>query len=200
MDAPSIKGTAFASAVADLEAVLEAGRLSREQLEARLQPEDLHILESKVLPGEWYPIDSYGRIIDLLGDVEAGGSVRYHVQRGRRAAERLLQSGIYRQLDRARSRRSDVKNVEAASQLIEVMLTVGRSLYNFGSWELLSDEPDDRTLAFEIRDAAALPESARYTIQGFVEWAAERIGGDRGVRVESRRVRRDCVRMEIRIL
>lgn len=191
MDRPAIKGTAFISAVTDLEALIEAGRLDRDQLEARLRPEDLAILETKVLPGDWYPIDSYGRIIDLLGEVEGGGAA-YHVQRGRRAAERLLKSGIYRQLDRAMERREEADR----ESLIGIMLTVGRTLYNFGSWELLRDQTTESRLRFELRQMAALPENARLTIQGFVEWAAQHITGAQS-RVESRRVTPDRVEFDI---
>lgn len=191
MDRPSIKGTAFVSAVGDLQELLDKGRLSREQLETRLRPEDVEILDSKILPGDWYPIESYGRILDLLGEV-AGGGVPYHVQRGRSAAERLLRSGIYRQLDKAIEQRSE----KDKASLISIMLTVGRTLYNFGAWEILRDQATDQLLRFELRQMAALPENARVTIQGFVEWAAENIVGGR-IRVESRRVTADRILFDI---
>jgi hypothetical protein len=191
VERPSIKGTAFISAVTDLQALVEAGRIRPEQLEARLQSQDLAILEAKILPGDWYPIDSYGRIIDLLGEIEGGGAA-YHIQRGRRAAERLLHSGIYRQLDRAMEQRQE----RDKTSLIAIMLTVGRSLYNFGSWELLRDQSNERTLRFELRQMQALPENARLTIQGFVEWAAQHLGSERS-RVESRRVTPDRILFDI---
>ena len=193
MNRPAIKGTAFVSAAGDLDELVQTGRLTRAQIEARLRPEDLEILAGKVLPGDWYPIDSYGRILDLLGEVDGGGPP-YHVQRGRRAAERLLRNGIYRQLDRAIEKRAE----QSGASVIGIMLTVGRSLYNFGSWELLRDQSTDRHLRFEIRDVAALPENARLTVQGFVEWAAENIVGSHA-RVESRRSRLDTVVVDIHL-
>lgn len=191
---PSIKGTAFASAVEDLRALLEAGRLSRGQLEARLGAEDLALVEGKILPGDWYPIDAYGRILDLLAAVEGGGTA-YHVGRGRRAAERLLSSGIYRQLDHAKRLQSEARDPGA---LIGIMLTVGRSLYNFGSWELVRSEPHEPLIRFEIRDVAALPENARYTVQGFVEWAAQAIVGPQAS-ATSHRPALDRVRVDIQV-
>jgi hypothetical protein len=191
LERPSIKGTAFVSAVGDLQELLDTGRLTRAQLETRLRPEDVEILDSKILPGEWYPIDSYGRILDLLGDV-CGGGAPYHLQRGRKAAERLLRSGIYRQLDRAIEQRSE----KDKASLISIMLTVGRTLYNFGAWEILRDQTSDRVLRFELRQMAALPENARVTIQGFVEWAAENIVGGK-IRVESRRMSADRILFDI---
>lgn len=191
MQRPAIKGTAFVSAVADLEELLQSGRLARAQMEARLRPEDLEILAGKVLPGDWYPIDSYGRILDLLGEIDGGGA-RYHVRRGRRAAERLLRSGIYRQLDRAIEKRTE----KDGAALVGIMLTVGRTLYNFGSWEVIRDQSTSHKLRFEIRDVAALPENARLAIQGFVEWAVEHIVGG-NTRVDSRRARLDVVVVDI---
>lgn len=193
MDRPSIKGTAFVSATSDLHELLEAGRLTREQLETRLRPEDVEILDSKILPGDWYPIDSYGRILDLLGEVSGGGA-QYHVERGRKAAERLLRSGIYRQLDKAIERRSE----KDKASLISIMLTVGRTLYNFGAWELVRDGSSDNLLRFELQQMAALPENARITIQGFVEWATENIAGGR-TRVESRRISADRIVFDIHL-
>jgi hypothetical protein len=193
VERPSIKGTAFVSAVTDLQELLDSGRLRREQLELRLRREDLEILDSKILPGDWYPIDSYGRIIDLMGEVDGGGA-DYHLQRGRRAAERLLKSGIYRQLDRAVEQRAE----KDRASLIGIMLTVGRTLYNFGSWEILRDQSSDRVLRFELRQMGALPENARITIQGFVEWAADHIL-DRRTRVDSRRAQGERILFDIHI-
>jgi hypothetical protein len=191
VERPSIKGTAFVSAVSDLQELLDGGRLTRDQLETRLRPEDVEILDSKILPGDWYPIDSYGRILDLLEGV-CGGGAPYHIQRGRKAAERLLRSGIYRQLDKAIEQRSE----KSKASLISIMLTVGRTLYNFGAWEILRDEAGDGVLRFELRGMAALPENARVTIQGFVEWAAEHIVGGK-VRVESCRASADRILFDI---
>ena len=190
---PSIKGTAFASAVEDLRALVESGRLRREQLEARLSPDDLAHVDGKVLPGDWYPIDAYGRILEVLGEV-CGGGVSYHVGRGRLAAKRLLESGIYRQLDRARRMQSE----SDPGTLVNVMLTVGRTLYNFGVWERVDVAGEPGLLRFEIRDVAALPENARHTVQGFVAWAAENLVGPKA-RVESRRPAMDRVQFDIHL-
>jgi hypothetical protein len=193
LERPSIKGTAFISAVTDLREMMDSGRLRREQLEVRLRPEDVEIIDSKILPGDWYPIDSYGRILDLLGEVDGGGAA-FHIRRGRRTAERLLKSGIYRQLDRAVEKREE----KDRASLIAIMLTVGRTLYNFGSWEILREQSSDRVLRFELRQMGALPENARITIQGFVEWAAEHIL-QRRTRVESRRAHGDRILFDIHI-
>ena len=45
MAAPSIKGTAFQTVAMDLTSLVRVGRISREALEVRLEPEDLRVLE-----------------------------------------------------------------------------------------------------------------------------------------------------------
>jgi hypothetical protein len=192
---PCIKGTALASAVGDLLEFVERGRLTREQMEVRLRPEDLEIVDAKILPGDWYPIASYGRILDLLGSVSGGGAA-YHLQRGRRTAERLFASGIYKQLDRAVEQKQKAEADESA--LIAIMLTVGRTLYNFGAWEMVRDTGSRRRLRFELRQMEALPENARITIQGFVEWAAEHIVG-KNVAVDSKRTHPDRIQFDLKL-
>lgn len=169
MQRPGVKGTALDSALTDLRAALDAGRIDEGELEARLELEDLRILDAKILPSAWYPVETYARILEALGELEGGGRAEYHVERGRRAAERLLRSGIYRQLERAE------RMVERCSPraVVSVLLTVGRALFSFGTWRVVSE--NDREVRYEIAGAAAFPEPARYTIQGFTDWAARSV-------------------------
>jgi hypothetical protein len=88
MTVPSIKGTAFQSVVDDVHRLLAAKRLSREELEARLTGEDLEILDAKVNPTAWYPIDTYERTVDLLARKQAPlRTQEYLTERGALAAE-----------------------------------------------------------------------------------------------------------------
>lgn len=193
VERPAVKGTALESAATDLRGLVEGGHLSREALEARLELEDLRILDGKLLPSEWYPIETYARILDLLSEVEGEGRPEYHVERGRRAAERLLRSGIYRQLDRAE------RMVDHFSHgaVVSILLTVGRALFNFGDWRVVSDE--EREVRYEIAEADAFPEAARHTIQGFTEWAARHLVGA-NARVASHRPAPDRVEFRIEIV
>ena len=173
---PSIKGTGFGSAVADVEAALENGKLTAARLEERLQPEDLKLLEGKVLPGDWYPIESYGRLLDVLCDAVGGGSPAYHVSRGRLAAERLTSSGIYRQLDKAQSLK-DNPNAGWRDDAGRVMLTMSGALFNFMEWKFELDPDRDGEFTVTLTGAEAFPEAGRHTIQGVIEYATEAITG-----------------------
>lgn len=192
MQRPAVKGTALESAATDLRDLLDRGVLEREAVEARLELEDLRALDRKILPSDWYPIETYARILDLLGEVEGGGRPEYHVERGRRAAERLLRSGIYRQLDRAERMHGRFP----PGAVVGVLLTVGRALFSFGEWRVLSESREE--VRYEIADAAAFPEAARYTIQGFTEWAAHHVVGA-DARVTSRRPAADRAEFVIRL-
>jgi hypothetical protein len=166
---PSIKGTAFQSVVDDIQSLLDAGRLSREELEARLTGEDLEILDGKVNPTTWSPIDTYKRAVEVLARKEAPlRTEEYLVERGVKAAERLSALGIYSQLE-ATSEHMGVR-------VGKVIVTISRAIYNFTCFHY---EPGDDGVSFSIRveDAAAFPEAARFATQGFVEYVASRAAG-----------------------
>src|SRR5690606_2118166 len=96
--AMGVKGSAIESVVADVNRLVEEGRLAREALAARLPAEDLQLLETKIVPALWYSYGSYGRLMELLFEIEGRRSTEYLVERGRRAGERVRAMGIYAQL------------------------------------------------------------------------------------------------------
>ncbi len=168
MAVPSIKGTAFQSVHDDVLRLLAEGRVARAALEARLEAPDLAVLEEKVSPGSWYPIDGYARMVELLVDLEAGGRREaYLIERGERAAARLAALGIYQQLELSMDRVGMAVGKLGAS--------LSGAIYNFTRWRYESDQPGDFTIFVE--EAAAFPEVSRFATQGFIAYMAERIGG-----------------------
>ena len=97
----AIKGSALIALIEDVAHCVEQGRVSAETLEVRLEPEDVALLEEKVSPVKWYPIDQYRRLTDLLFELTGEGRdfETYMKARGAAAAERLIRSGLYQQLD-----------------------------------------------------------------------------------------------------
>jgi hypothetical protein len=169
-DQPSIKGTAFQGAAEDLMALLESGRLDRDCLEVSLEPADLALLDEKVSAASWYPIGTYVRIVELLAAVEGGRDREaYLVQRGARAAERLAATGLYKQLEATRETWGD--------RVGNIMVSMARAIYNFTTWSFRFDR-ETRGFTIEIEDAAAFPEIARLTAQGFVQAVADRTALD----------------------
>jgi hypothetical protein len=91
MAAPSIKGTAFQAVAMDLAKWVRDGRITRESVEARLEADDLRVLDDKILPGLWYPLACYRRMTELLWEIEGNRDPDYLLARGARAAERLFE-------------------------------------------------------------------------------------------------------------
>jgi hypothetical protein len=181
---PSIKGTAFQAVPQDLLGLVESGGLSREELETRLEALDLELLEAKIQPASWYPIATYARMVELLADCGAPNErERYCVERGRRAAQRLADAGIYQQLH--------ASSEQLGARIGHFSITLGQQMYSFGRWRY---EPGREVGGFgiELEDVADLPEVARWATQGFIELAASRIAGF-PMRVESERAQRDRV-------
>ena len=96
---PSIKGTAFTKVVEDVAKLLATHALSRSEAQRWLQPDDFAVLEREVQAARWYDIRVYERMSKLLLDVEGHGDTSYLRERGRQTAKRLLQAGVYAQLE-----------------------------------------------------------------------------------------------------
>jgi hypothetical protein len=200
MNTPSIKGTAFQAVVEDLRRLLEAGRISRGALEARLEAEDLRILDTKISAALWYPLASYARLSEILVEIEGGGRPGYVVERGARAAERLFAAGLYLQLERGEvigaKKRARGEGWTATEG--NLVTSLAGAIFNVSRWRFEIDPSDDRLHRIEVCDAEALPEVSRLAAQGFVEYTASRLSGT-PIRVESERVGRDRIVFRLRL-
>jgi hypothetical protein len=167
---PSIKGTAFLSAHADVNALLARGALTRQELEVALEAEDLRLLERKVQPADWYPMESYRRLLRVLCDKEAGGDEQaYLIARGQRAGQRIAATGIYQQLD---------TNPELlGTRTGRIVITVAGLIYNFTSWHFERAGASIGHFSIRVEQAEHFPEAARFTTQGFIEYVSGRIMG-----------------------
>lgn len=171
MSIPSIKGTAFLSAHADVNALLARGAVTRQELEAALEAEDLRLLDRKVQPADWYPIESYRRLLRVLCDKESGGDEQaYLIARGERAGERIAATGIYQQLD---------TNAELlGTRTGRIVITIAGLIYNFTSWHFERAGSSIGHFSIRVEQAEAFPEAARFTTQGFIQYVSARIVGN----------------------
>jgi hypothetical protein len=172
MSVPSIKGTAYNSVHDDLHRMLDDGRVSEEELEARLSRAELELFESKVLATKWYPIETYRKLLALVAEKEAKGAVaEYLEERGWRAAERLQQAGIYRQLGA-----DEGAGKSWGARVSNLVTKISGLLYNFSRWSV--DEPENGTVIHvTVDEAKDFADECRYTAQGFVKFAATLIAG-----------------------
>jgi hypothetical protein len=158
-----IKGSAIESLVAEVNRLLLEGQIRQDELEAKLQPEDLEILGQRVQAALWYPLGTYERLTQLMLQLEGRGEIEYVVERGRKAAARLRDSGIYAQLTSDRNKLGD--------RLGRIMVTLGPAMYHDTQWSFHFEHPRSLTnFRIETRVPSAFPELARFAAQGFIEY------------------------------
>lgn len=179
MATPSIKATGFQSAADDLKKLVETGRLSREEVEARLRADDFRYLDKQLAATTWVPIDVYKRVVDILVELEAGAmrpEVYLH-NRGARAAERLHKVGIYRQFE--------ASTETWGNRVGKIATTMATVLWNFTKWSFeMGSERGVFTIT--VDEALDFPDVARYTAQGYIEYTSRVVAGG-SVRVTSER-------------
>jgi hypothetical protein len=170
---PSIKGSVFCAAVEDIRKLLAARKLKQEELTRWLKPKDLTYLESSVQPFEWYDIRSYARMGGLLRDVEGRGSNDYLKQRGAKNAKRLLEAGLYGQLEYTKStsfaRESDKQaRSEAFRRDLRRLITLQASILNFARMEVKSDPEHPLRWMMETLQAKEYPEVLCWSTEGLI--------------------------------
>ena len=179
MSVPSIKGTAFQSVTLDLNRLVQSGRLDRDALEARLEASDLALLNEKVLPATWYPLESYRRMTELLWEIEGNKDPAYLTARGQRAAERLFEAGLYQQMQRGEAIGAEKRERgEAWSEFDgNLMTSLAGAIFNVSRWRYRRHPEDPYVNRIEVTGAKDLPEVSRFAAQGFIEYMSSRMTG-----------------------
>ncbi len=174
---PSVKGTVISSAVADVLSLIAVSRIRDTDREKYLISEDEELLESIITPVGWYSMASFGRLMELLAHIEAGGSSQdYFVERGTRAAERLLGSTYHH---------FDAEPGTWGRRVGETLMNLGQLVYNFTEWTFHEPEPGNYEVRVECSEGFHDP--ARYTSQGFLDYFASRASG------KTIKTRSDCM-------
>jgi len=192
MDLPSIRGGSFFSAHADLNGLLAAGRVTREELAAELTIADLDLLKRTVSLAGWYPIDSYGRVLNVLARLESDGDEQaYLIGRGEDTAKRLHDAGNLPQFE---------ANIEIWGQQVgNLMVSLAGTIFNFSAWSIRNTQwdmdGDEKHCEFviDVTDAAEIPEPVRFTIQGFATYMICQGTKDLTCNVTSRRLAPDHI-------
>ena len=184
-EVPSIKGTVFSHCVEKLLKLISAGKTSWDELPHHLEPEDIEILQGPIHATQWYDIRIYERILLLNRDVSGDGSNELLLRWGAKSAERLIEAGIYQQLDYAKR----AERVESRNSLVrqsKLIATVTNSLYNFLEIDV---RVANDVLEIVYANATLLSEALRYTTEGTMNeinrwqgasrrWASERVAPD----------------------
>jgi hypothetical protein len=192
--ASSIKGSVFAVVIEDVCKLVARGGLSVDELTRWLKPQDVDLLEQEIVLSEWYSIAIYTRMNELLRDVEGGGSNEYLRERGRRTARRLLESGLYQQLEylhrtelgKATEQRT---RFEAFGRDLRLLTTLSGSILNFSRWKSKPDPEETGRYVIEVSETRDFPEVLCWRSDGLINematqhgepdlWRWERVAGD----------------------
>ena len=188
MSAGLIKGAAVEPILNLTHELLDSGRISRDQLELRLEASDLGLLDSKVEPTLWYPIASAERIELFVAEVLGRDVEEMMREIGGAAARRILvQAGIRTFIEGARKH---------GERMGHILAGLGALVVDFGEWRFEGDIFSEfRVQATEVE---ALPDTTRYATEGFIEVLAQELI-ERHATVSSQRPSRGHVVFEARV-
>lgn len=184
MPDPMIKGSIFGPVAAEIVRLRDEGRLSEEELAAALEAPDLGLLEEKHLEASWYPIPSYARFLDLLCRCEGAGDPAWYEERGAVSARRLMDGGLYSQLDLLGEFDSDrllqdsaclERALAAYKSKLSLVVSMAGSIYNVGRWRITPDADHEERLCLEIQEAEDYTEGMVLAIQGFLNECAHSV-------------------------
>jgi hypothetical protein len=178
---PSIKGSVFAGVVEDVNKLLARGGLSRADAARWLEPSDFAHLEDEIAIARWYDIRAYTRMNELLREVEGAGSHEYLRERGRQTARRLLEGGLYAQLEylnRAAVARAtgSAARFEAFGRDLRLLTSMSASILNFSRWTSKPDDALPGRYRIEVSEADDFPEVLCWRSDGFVNEMATQHG------------------------
>lgn len=179
---PSVKGSVFVNTIEDVAKLLASGELSRAEAERWLEPTDLDLLDEQIFVSHWYDVRVYGRMNELLRDVVGRGSNEFLRERGRETARRLLEAGLYAQLQ-VLNRAAVAQHKDAAARFeafgrdLRLLSTLSGSIFNFTRWTPLPDAEHPGRHRIEVSDAREFPDVVCWRSDGFVNQMAS-VHGD----------------------
>jgi hypothetical protein len=160
---PCLKGATMQAAVRRLEAHRKSGKLSDEVLEAKLEPEDIEMLEQRIALTLWYPIDAYDRIMLLLREIEGGMGDDWWIQYGEASAAEILAFGPIQAM---------LKAARGFGPRAGIVLVRMSSLYfNFSKWRF--DGESLESFEVVVTGAAPMSEPCRLIVLGFLRHLAK---------------------------
>jgi len=190
----SVKGIFVAGAVASVRKAIRQGRVAREQVEIRLDGQDVPFLDEKVDVNLWYPVATLGHFLDVLADLQDGDREITLTNIGRAAADMAAQTGRYAQLDTSRKAGDSPTDVLRYGRLVTSVIT---AFYDFSRLSFGPDPSDGAAFQIDWFDVGDLPESNRFAAQGFIERIAHHASHD-DLAVTSRRPAPDHIVFTLR--
>ena len=174
--APAIKGSVFKGIVEHARQFCQASGIDAEALEKRVGADVAELIQGEIYVVEWYPIEHYGAVRQFLREAEGNGDPQYGMDSGGASARRMIDSGIYPQLDMfktlASEWRADASNstgelLDALERLVRPITLIYEGFYNFSHVDILRDPEHDDRLRFDYRDGNVMPYDGRLAVVGF---------------------------------
>jgi hypothetical protein len=159
---PSIKGAAIVGTVERLRTLLDSDALSRHEIETRLSPEALRLIEQDVEPSLWYPVKPVAEIGELLMHAIGADSYDFMVRIGEGTAERFQKEGIFKAFIDSAAKHGD--------RVGQVVVRISELGFSFGDWTFEGNMLDEFTVT--VRNAEPLPEPTRFSVLGFTQGLA----------------------------
>jgi hypothetical protein len=170
---PAVKGSLMLGAVVSVKRHRKQGRISAEQLAARLGGPALELVDQKIDIGRWYPVKLFTELLELDWEVGSSRDPAYMRRQGEQAANRLFDSGIYQQLSYA-ERAERVLSAKQLKRQAALITTINGTLYNFLRFEVrLALERGD-ALEIIYSNALLFSEALRYSTEGFMNQINQR--------------------------
>ncbi|HVP30075.1 MAG TPA: hypothetical protein VMW35_13060 [Myxococcota bacterium] len=159
---PSMKGAFLQGVVADVQKLVERGAVPPAELEARLSAAERKLLAAPLIGALWYPVEAWVHMIELLRDLEGGADPRrYLVERGARAAARIIELGIFRH-------QIEAFQGERLARIGQIIATLAANIFNFGKWAFV-DADGTKAPRIVISEASRFPKEAQPLFEGFIE-------------------------------
>ena len=195
-EVPSMKGSLISELSADVRKLIAGGKVPKAEVERRLTPEDLAILNSEIVVSRWYDVQFYARCSRLVRDILGRGSNEYLSKRGADRGKALIDAGLYQQLDYANRAKvqqgmTPEERFKNFGRDLKLLVTLSRSLLNFTQWSTIVDPAHSDRYLIVVDDAGAYPDELAWATEGLIDsisaihgmgnrmWRHHRIGKDR---------------------
>lgn len=174
MTVPSMKGSLTNELAEDLRKLIADGKVSRAEVERRLTPEDLAILDSEIVFAGWYDVQFYARCAELLRDTVGEGRNEYLFERGVARGRQLIEAGLYQQMEYATrtqvmSEMDPEARFRAYGRDLRLFVTLSRSLLSFTTWSVTVDPEYADRYVIVVEEAADYPNALVWATEGLIE-------------------------------
>ncbi|MCG8592448.1 MAG: hypothetical protein MJE66_24415 [Proteobacteria bacterium] len=166
MPTARVKGTLLQALVESVQACLDNGKISSEELEVQVSAEALGLLEEKLQIIQWYPLEPYRELLDALWNLDGERRRSYMLRFGGDAAARLLEADTYRSFVDSAHGGGD-RSLASLLKRTRVTVRLTDMLYDFVHVSVEHDEQRDR-LQLLYESTEPFSEAMALATEGFL--------------------------------